>query len=227
MLCSDGRRVTIGMEHKKLLIFDFDGVIIDSMQLAFTNAASVHPSLTWEMYQNVTHKKTPAEARKEYEHLHIDETKEEKEERTKKYTITKLEKAQVHSGMKEVLKMLGDEYILALNTNSGKERTIPLLEKHNLKKFFKIILTIEDAQSKTEKSENIMSELGIDPANAIYITDATSDVMEAEEAGMQSIGVTWGIHERRHFKDSEISDSVIDVVDSPDELLDSIKDHFS
>ena len=215
------------MKHKKLLIFDFDGVIVDSMQLAFTNAVSVHPSLTWEMYRNVTHKKTPAEANKEYKHLHIDETKEEKEKRIKKYTITKLEKVQVHSGMKEVLKMLGDEYILTLNTNAGKERTIPLLEKHNLKKFFKIILTIEDAQSKTEKSENIMSELGIDPANAIYITDATSDVMEAAEAGIQSIGVTWGIHERRHFEDSEISDSVIDVVDSPDELLNSIKDHFS
>ena len=215
------------MKHKNLLIFDFDGVIFDSMQLAFTNALSVHPSLTWEMYRNVTHKKTPAEANKEYKHLHIDETKEEKEKRIKKYTITKLEKVQVHSGMKEVLKMLGDEYMLALNTNAGKERTIPLLEKHNLKKFFKIILTVEDAQSKTEKSENIMSELGIDPSNAIYITDATSDVMEAAEAGIQSIGVTWGIHERRHFEDSEISDSVIDVVDSPDELLNSIKDHFS
>ena len=215
------------MKHKNLLIFDFDGVIFDSMQLAFTNALSVHPSLTWEMYRNVTHKKTPAEANKEYKHLHIDETKEEKEKRIKKYTITKLEKVQVHSGMKEVLKMLGDEYMLALNTNAGKERTIPLLEKHNLKKFFKIILTVEDAQSKTEKSENIMSELGIDPSNAIYITDATSDVMEAAEAGIQSIGVTWGIHERQHFEDSEISDSVIDVVDSPDELLNSIKDHFS
>ena len=215
------------MKHKNLLIFDFDGVIFDSMQLAFTNALSVHPSLTWEMYRNVTHKKTPAEANKEYKHLHIDETKEEKEKRIKKYTITKLEKVQVHSGMKEALKMLGDEYMLALNTNAGKERTIPLLEKHNLKKFFKIILTVEDAQSKTEKSENIMSELGIDPSNAIYITDATNDVMEAAEAGIQSIGVTWGIHERRHFEDSEISDSVIDVVDSPDELLNSIKDHFS
>ena len=215
------------MKHKNLLIFDFDGVIFDSMQLAFTNALSVHPSLTWEMYRNVTHKKTPAEANKEYKHLHIDETKEEKEKRIKKYTITKLEKVQVHSGMKEALKMLGDEYMLALNTNAGKERTIPLLEKHNLKKFFKIILTVEDAQSKTEKSENIMSELGIDPSNAIYITDATSDVMEAAEAGIQSIGVTWGIHERQHFEDSEISDSVIDVVDSPDELLNSIKDHFS
>ena len=74
------------MEQKKLLIFDFDGVIVDSMQLAFKNVASVHPSLTWEIYRNVSHKKTLAEADKEYKHLRIDETKEEKEERAKKYS---------------------------------------------------------------------------------------------------------------------------------------------
>lgn len=215
------------MEQKKLLIFDFDGVIVDSMQIAFENVASVHPSLTWGMYQSVSHKKTPAESNKEHEHLQVKETAEERKERLKQYTITKLDKAGVHVGMKEVLKMLNDEYILTLNTNARKETSVPLLEKYKLKKFFKIILTIEDAQSKTEKSENIMSELGIDPANAIYITDATSDVIEAEKAGIQSIGVTWGIHKRQHFEDSEISDSVIDIVDSPDELLNSIKDHWS
>jgi len=215
------------MEKEKLLIFDFDGVIVDSMRLSFENIERIHPSLTWKMYQDGMHKKTPFEANKGYEHLHVVETSEEKEERVKKYTATKLRKTTVHSGMKEVLKLLNKGYILTINTNAGKEKTVPLLEKHKLENLFKIILTSEDTQSKTEKSEQIMSELVVDPTNTIYITDATGDVLEAAEAGIQSIAVTWGIHERRHFKDPEIADSVIDVVDSPDELLNSIQDHFS
>jgi len=215
------------MEEEKLLIFDFDGVIVDSVNLVFENIEKTHPDLTWTMYQNALHKKALNAIPKEYESPHSKENNDEKKAHDKAYSAKKLKEVKIHSGMKEVLKDLHSKYLLAVNTYASEDNSVLLLQKHKLQNLFKMILTNADGNSKTENSELIMSELGVDPSNALYITDATSDVTEAEKAGIQSIAVTWGIHERHHFEDAEIADSIIDIVDSPDELLNSIQDHFS
>ena len=38
--------------------------------------------------------------------------------------------------------------------------------------------------------------LGIDPASAVYVGDATVDVLAAQAAGMAAVAVTWGAGER-------------------------------
>ena len=58
------------MGEEKLLIFDFDGVIVDSVNLVFKNIEKTHPDLTWTMYQNALHKKTSNAASRECENLH-------------------------------------------------------------------------------------------------------------------------------------------------------------
>jgi phosphoglycolate phosphatase-like HAD superfamily hydrolase len=40
----------------------------------------------------------------------------------------------------------------------------------------------------------VCAELGVHPQHAIYIGDSPSDAMAAHQAGMASIGVTWGSH---------------------------------
>lgn len=40
----------------------------------------------------------------------------------------------------------------------------------------------------------VCQELGVDPKNAIYVGDSPSDAGAAHNAGMASIGVTWGSH---------------------------------
>lgn len=215
------------MAEEKLLIFDLDGVIVDSVNIVFENVEKIYPGFTWEMYQKALHKQIHEEGMKEFEGMYTKESALEKETRNKMYSVKKLKEVKMHSGMKEVLKDLHSKYILALNTYASEDNSIPLLQKHKVKSLFKMILTKDDGNSKTERSEQIMSELGIDPTNTLYITDATNDIVEAEKAGIQSIAVTWGIHDRHYFEDDEIVDSVIKVVDSPDELLTSIQDHFS
>ena len=128
--------------------------------------------------------------------------------------------------MKTTLKDLHDHNYVALNTNASDKNSLPLLKKHGIEKYFDIIKTGADGRSKVDKSELIMSELGVTPIEAIFVTDTAGDVLEAEEAGVPSIAVTWGVHKRDDFEEGEIGDGIIAIVDSAEELYDAILEHF-
>ncbi|MGC1208240.1 MAG: HAD-IA family hydrolase [Ornithinimicrobium sp.] len=54
--------------------------------------------------------------------------------------------------------------------------------------------------------------LGVDPADCVYVGDATVDLQAAHAAGMASIGVTWGAGERANLE-AEVPAAVVDDVD--------------
>lgn len=54
--------------------------------------------------------------------------------------------------------------------------------------------------------------LGVDPATAVYVGDATVDVLAARAAGMHAIAVTWGAGERAALE-ATLPDVVVDSVD--------------
>jgi phosphoglycolate phosphatase len=58
----------------------------------------------------------------------------------------------------------------------------------------------------------ISSQLGLDPANCTIIGDSTMDLDTARNAGMKSIAVTWGYHDREclHYAD-EIAENVAEL----------------
>jgi beta-phosphoglucomutase-like phosphatase (HAD superfamily) len=62
---------------KKVIIFDMDGVIFDSIEFAKKNFISVHPGVTEEMYKEI-HLGNYHDNLKQYSHLKKEETEEEK-----------------------------------------------------------------------------------------------------------------------------------------------------
>jgi phosphoglycolate phosphatase len=56
---------------------------------------------------------------------------------------------------------------------------------------------------------------GIDRERTFYIGDTTGDILEAREAGVQTVAVTWGWHSREKL----VAVHPDFLVDRPEELL--------
>ena len=213
-------------EKTKLVIFDFDGVISDSIEVMFKNMQKLFPGLTWEEFQEGT--RSPIKERDEYfaEH-HKPVSNKHAEEIQKQYAKEKLTSSLIHKGIKMTIKDLSKKYFLAINTNARAANLNPILHEAELHKYFDVIEPGGTSRTKVDKSESIMSELGVSPIDSLFVTDTTGDVMDAEEAGMPTIAVTWGVHTRIDFEGGEVGDGVIAIVESSDELYDAISDHFN
>lgn len=202
--------------NQKIIIFDMDGVLFDSMGIAQEFFIKKHPGVTPVMYKEMYAGNYHEESEK-YSHLKLSEADEKKLEDQTTYAEAK-SKAPLFDGIKDLLVSLKNNgFILTLNTSAFVKTTVPLLEKADIKYLFDLIVTAEISKSKVEKFNLISEKFGIDKNNIIFVTDSLGDVKEADVAKIPTIAVTWGIHDRSYFN-PEINNNLIAIIDSVDEL---------
>ena len=56
------------------------------------------------------------------------------------------------------------------------------------------------------------AKVGVDPTTAVYVGDATVDILAAKAAGMAGVAVTWGAGERAALEATD-PETVVDTVD--------------
>src|ERR1700722_10959464 len=122
---------------KKLLIFDFDGVLLNSVEIAAQDLADRYPKLTLDVGKKILEGNFHEELNN-FKRLHgyPNLTGKEAEEHRSAYLKKKLE-AVLYPGIHELLEKLHAEgYTLVLNTSAWERNVLPLLEKYNLTHFF-------------------------------------------------------------------------------------------
>jgi HAD superfamily hydrolase (TIGR01549 family) len=91
-------------------------------------------------------------------------------------------------GMDVALSILGKSSILFLITNSGSKLTEKILVKRHLKRFFKEIITADDGFSTKEMAiEQIIKQHGMNNSEVAYVGDTEKDVMCAKTVGCKSV----------------------------------------
>lgn len=199
---------------KKLVIFDFDGVIVESLDLWFRITQINNPGLTKEEYYSMSHGNY-IEAFESKKLIYTEEGLEE-------YRSNLL----LIDSPKEIVSFIennSNKFLYAI-VSSGNEITIKrFLEKENLVNYFTDILGNQTHKNKTTKISNLLEKYCLENKNAVFITDTLGDILEANETGIKSVGVLWGLHDRETLEkgNPEI------IIDNPGELEEAINSILS
>ena len=109
-------------------------------------------------------------------------------------------------GVEEVLGSLrAKDFLLAVATGKGRLGLNAALHQTNTAHFFDTSRCADDAKSKPHPDmlEQILFELSIDPTDALMIGDTSYDMAMAEALNMDRLGVSFGVHSReqlnRHY----------------------------
>lgn len=202
---------------KNLIIFDFDGVISDSIGITFEilkeliEKYNVNIEPTKENFIESS-KKSQSELRKE---LNISFIKMIIMIFDAKRILKKRENEfNVFPGMKDVLKKLSKKNNLAIvTTYRGNIKRV--LRKQGIEGYFDLVYKVKSREKKSEKIEKCIDLLNGDREKTFFITDDLEDIPEAKEVGVKSITVTWGIHTKKElFKEKPDF-----IINKPNEIL--------
>lgn len=203
----------------KFILFDFDGVIADSFDVAFETVKTICPAITVEDYQKrfegnineVNHPETFHNEACNHDLNWFDI-----------YMPKMKERAKLFPGMKELILELEKKYMLVIISSTLTFPIEEFLTQHHMREHFDWVMGNDVHKSKVEKIKMVFDTYNAKPEDCIFITDTLGDMHEAERMNVPSIGVTWG------FSTSEAlrRGNPITLVNTPDELGAAIAEHF-
>jgi phosphoglycolate phosphatase len=205
---------------KGTIIFDFDGVILDSFKVAFDVLSMLHkkynlPPLTEEKLQELFE----GNIWKGYEALGIiDNLVTDFRTDFKDLFGKKHSELNFFQGMKECITSISSEFNLMIISSNHSETIKQMLDAESLTNHFDKVFGAEVSGTKREKITAYILEHKLDKNKIFFISDTAGDIREVEGLGIHSIAVSWGYHSRERLEASKPDV----IVHSPTEL----KDYF-
>ena len=102
-------------------------------------------------------------------------------------------------GLLPVLESLKKDHLLAVISSNGSRTIRRMLERFGFDPYFQEVLGSDFLFSKKEKIDHALAKYGIPPERTFYIGDTTGDIVEARAAGVRTVAVTWGWHSRERL----------------------------
>ena len=196
-----------------VLIFDYDGVLVDSFDLfmkLFLDSCKKHG---WKqistkeeflslfhgnMYENMMNL---GMNRQDILDVVLD---------VKKGLLSHIDELTLFPDLQETLEELATHHILFISTSNDTDVVKTFLEKRHLT-VFEDVFGSDVHPSKIKKIELIKQQHHAD--DYYYIGDTIGDIIEGKKAGIKTVGVTWGWHTKQQLKDSK-----------PDALIEKVSD---
>jgi AHBA synthesis associated protein len=89
---------------------------------------------------------------------------------------------------------------LAILTGKDRARTMQILEHFDLARFFELVIASDELRQPKPDPEGILRALRLfdcQANEAVMVGDAVSDILCAQRAGVAAVAVTWGIKPER------------------------------
>ena len=210
------------MNDYKLVVFDWDGTLMDSISriVSSIQAAALHcqaDTPTVRQVKDIIGLSLP----KAFEILFPAEPQEKLEVLRAQYKYQYLEcdltPAPLFNDALSLLKALrASDKLLAVATGKAREGLNRVLDETKTTSFFHASRCADETFSKPAPQMllSLLTELNVSPEQAIMIGDSSFDLEMAQAAGVDSIGITLGVHDREILSRYE----PISIVDSLSEL---------
>ena len=217
---------------KKLILFDYDGTIVDSAKMivkgaveAFRMCGLPDPDPN-KVRENIG--KPLATALDAYAPKGYEVNPEMISNAYRKWYAEQgrlgLQDEPLFPGMFKLINDLkiNKEFYIGVATNKSRIALNNGLKKHNLTNIFDITLTMDEAKAKPDPDMAIqaMSKLNIEKKSTIIVGDTINDIGLGVNAGINSIGVAWGYNSIEMLR----NEGANFIITDSEELFDTIID---
>ncbi len=203
------------MTRIKAVIFDWNGVITDSLKLDHEiflkeyDRKGLKVPHSVNFYRNMFNDNVFICLKKIG--FHVDE---EGEINYRRLYMEGLHKTKPFRGIKPMLKVLKKKYKLAIITSNYKIAVETFFKNHGIKEF-SLILSSDVDRHKENKIRILLEKFSLDRNEIIFIGDTISDIKATKAMGIKSLAITWGYQSKTKLKKHTpdyIADSPIDIV---------------
>ena len=207
--------------ERKIIFFDFDGVIADSFSIGFEINKIIDPDIVTENdYRNLFNGNIHDWAKGSS--LEEKEIKRINEEFFTRY-IPQMKKVKVIPDMKKMIVKLGKIYTLFIISSTITSPIRDFLERNDILSYFNDIVGSKFIDTnKTERIKAVFKKYSVGAEDCVFITDTLGDMREAASVGVRSIGVAWGFQKKENL----IKGNPLRIAEKPEELFDIVSDYF-
>ena len=180
------------MKKKKLIIFDLDGVLINSIQNMNHSLNQVSNSLKIKLNFNEYKKYLGLPFEKVMEKIGVNKNVAEIKKKYIYFSYRNIKKISINKKKLSDLKYLRKKFNLAVFTSKDKFRSNKILKKYRI---FSYILTSDDVKKGKPHPEgvyNIIKKFGVSKKNTIYVGDSLYDLNCAKRSGVKYCHAIWG-----------------------------------
>ncbi|MHB8138269.1 MAG: HAD family hydrolase [Smithellaceae bacterium] len=200
----------------KLLLFDFDGVLVDSLD--------VYEKTVTDCLRQIGQPLT--RGREEFLELfegNFYESLVQKGIDMDKFTaasagiLAKINYAEMKpfDAIRPVLRELAKNHPLIVISSNDTPTITEALRLYDFNGIFQEILGSDFMFSKKDKILHVIKKYDVTLPDIYYIGDTTGDIKEGKQAGVKTVGVTWGWHSKEKMAASQPDY----LFDHPEDLL--------
>ncbi|MFO8078607.1 MAG: HAD family hydrolase [Thermoplasmatota archaeon] len=185
---------------KNVFIFDYDGVIVDSLDIFSTHFLKACEK---EQVPEISSKQDFLSIYNNnmYETMYSMGMTKEKILRIvnymKKAILLEQENIKLFPNIKETIQQLVINNQLYIVTSSDTKLVTEFLNKYHLDTFFEEVIGSDQEPSKTKKILSITQNHK--EKDCFYIGDTVGDILEGKKAQVKTVAVTWGWHNEKQL----------------------------
>jgi len=201
-----------------LILFDFDGVLADTLDDMLDFAQAVCVELGFDRIP------TPADLDALETMSFVEYGKQlgipphlagEFATRCLQRFIEKPHPPKIFAGMAQVLDQLSARHTLAIVTGNTTRAVENFLRENNIHQFVSTVLAVDQPGSKVEKIRKAKSLFATENDVVYYVGDAVSDIHAARQVEVKSVAVSWGHQSLRKLVNAQPDH----IVHAPQEII--------
>ena len=215
----------------KLLIFDLDGTLVDTLPGIAAALRHVMKELECEKFgcelpsDDFVRKNIGGGAKKLLQNAFGDKADLLLPKALPFYADHYAQNAEVgtslYPGVAETLAYFAKKFRMAVVTAKARTATLSVLESFDIMKYFDVVITSDDVQKlkpDPEGVQKILDKMGEVPSHAMLVGDTHVDVATAKNAGVVSCAVTYGYGAEQILQEA-LYDCVVDTFESLREIV--------